>query len=94
MGRTMDQEDIILKVLKGLDYETYKPVIDSINARDTFITFEELHEKLINHRLFIQKNITPFSFPASVHAANYLQNSYRGQPKYTINHAILPTPTI
>ena len=47
MGKPMDNEDIVDKILTGLDYEAYKPIIDAVNTRDTVISFEELHEKLI-----------------------------------------------
>lgn len=39
LGKTIDNEDIIEKVLKGLDYDVFKPVIDAVNARDTPILF-------------------------------------------------------
>lgn len=40
----MDNEDIVDQILTGLDYEAYKLIIDDVNARDTVISFEELHE--------------------------------------------------
>ncbi|KZV23095.1 hypothetical protein F511_06619 [Dorcoceras hygrometricum] len=46
LGKPLDHEDLIEKVLEGLD-NTYQSVIDAINNRDTPITFDELHEKLI-----------------------------------------------
>ena len=36
----MGGEDIIAKILKGLDQESYKPIIDVVCARDTPITFK------------------------------------------------------
>lgn len=51
LGKQMDEEDITDAVLTGLDSTTYKPVIEAIHARDTPISFHELHEKLINHEL-------------------------------------------
>ncbi|KAH1072975.1 hypothetical protein J1N35_025303, partial [Gossypium stocksii] len=42
--------DFIEKFLEGLD-DTFEPVIDAVNSRDTAITFDELHEKLINREL-------------------------------------------
>lgn len=44
MGKPMDNEDIVDQILTGLDYEAYKLIIDDVNARDTVISFEELHE--------------------------------------------------
>lgn len=51
LGKKLDQEDQIDVVINGLDPNTYKPVIDAIHARDSTISFNELHEKLINHEL-------------------------------------------
>ena len=47
LGKPLDHEDLIKKILEGID-EDYQPVIDVINGRDTPISFDELHEKLIN----------------------------------------------
>lgn len=51
LGKKLDQEDIIDVVMNGLDQSTYKPILDVIHVRDSPITFNELHEKLINHEL-------------------------------------------
>ncbi|KAH9621863.1 hypothetical protein KSS87_002120 [Heliosperma pusillum] len=56
LGKPMDAEDIIAKVLRGLD-TSYQPVIEAIRARDTTISFDSLHEKLINHELTIKQSI-------------------------------------
>ena len=47
----MDNEDIVDTILDGLDQSQYKPKLDAIYARDTLISFNKLHEKLINHEL-------------------------------------------
>ena len=47
MGKPIDDEDFIDRVLEGLSDE-YKSVIDAINARDTSISFVELYDKLLN----------------------------------------------
>ena len=47
LGKPIDDDDLINWVLDGLSDE-YKFVIDAINARDTSISFAELHEKLLN----------------------------------------------
>lgn len=43
----MEDEDLIDIVLVGLGDE-YISVVDAINARDSPISFPELHEKLLN----------------------------------------------
>ncbi|XP_019190598.1 PREDICTED: uncharacterized protein LOC109185055 [Ipomoea nil] len=47
LGKPMEPEDITDKILDGLDSD-YQSVIDDVNGRDSIISFEELHEKLIN----------------------------------------------
>nr|GME05858.1 Retrovirus-related Pol polyprotein from transposon RE1 [Ipomoea batatas] len=42
LGKPIDDEDL------------YKSVVDAINARDTTISFAELHEKLLNKEVFLQ----------------------------------------
>lgn len=51
LGKKLDPEDVTDTILAGLDQTTYKPILDAICARDTPISFNELHEKLINHEL-------------------------------------------
>lgn len=55
LGQSLDQEDLIETVLDGLD-DSYKLVVDAINNRETLISFDELHEKLINHELSLQES--------------------------------------
>ena len=43
----MDEEDLMEQILDGVDDE-YKELIYVIQAHDTAITFDELHEKLAN----------------------------------------------
>ena len=45
LGKPMDHEDLIDRILEGLDalYETF---VEQINIRDSPISFEELHEKI------------------------------------------------
>lgn len=47
MDVTVDYEDLVLKILHGLD-ENYRELSNAIQARETPISFDELHEKLIN----------------------------------------------
>ena len=47
LGAPLDAEDLTDKILDGLGDE-YKELTRDVQARDTPITFEELHEKLLN----------------------------------------------
>ena len=50
----MDYEDLLEKVLDGLGSD-YQFVIDVVNGRDTLISFDEQHEKLINKEITLQQ---------------------------------------
>ena len=64
MGKPIDDEDLIDRVLEGLSDE-YKSIVDVINARDTSISFVELHEKLLNKEASLQTaQPSPLSLPA------------------------------
>ena len=62
LGKPIDDEDLIDLVLEGLSDE-YKSII---NARDTSISFVELHEKLLNKEVSLQTaQPSPLSLPAT-----------------------------
>lgn len=46
LGVATDVEDLTLKILRGLD-DSYKELAHAIQARDSAISFDELHEKLL-----------------------------------------------
>ncbi|XP_074293384.1 uncharacterized protein LOC141620405 [Silene latifolia] len=83
MGKLIDPEDIVSKVLKGLDYDLYKPVIDTIRARDTTISFEALHEKLLQHELLIKTQPTSNHFTPSANPAYRGHHQNRNQSRYS-----------
>ncbi|XP_019442217.1 PREDICTED: uncharacterized protein LOC109346933 [Lupinus angustifolius] len=58
-----------------------------VNARDTPITFEELHEKLINKEITASLKVIPSNFPATVNAANFMS-------KFLMLVALLNSKTI
>ncbi|KAK5776164.1 hypothetical protein PVK06_044123 [Gossypium arboreum] len=62
-GKLLDAEDLIEKVLEGLD-DTFQPVINAANSRETAITFDELHEKLINKELALHNSSSSVSVTA------------------------------
>lgn len=47
LGVVTDPEDLVLKVLNGLD-DSYKEISNAIQARDSAITFDELLDKLLS----------------------------------------------
>lgn len=63
IGKPVDHEDLIDGVLGGLD-TSYNSIIESVNGRDTLISFKELHEKLINKKLSLAQAQPPPELPA------------------------------
>ena len=53
LGASLDEEEITDKILDGLG-DDYKELVRAVQARDTSITFEELHEKLLNFEASLQ----------------------------------------
>ena len=53
LGAPMEEDDLTEKILDGLGDE-YKELVRAVQARDTMITFEELHEKLLNFEVSLQ----------------------------------------
>ena len=51
----MDHEDLLDKILDGLWSEYQYAIIDIVNGRNTPISFDELHEKLINKEITLQQ---------------------------------------
>ncbi|RVX00914.1 Retrovirus-related Pol polyprotein from transposon RE2 [Vitis vinifera] len=65
------------KPSRGLSDE-YKSVIDAINARDTSISFVELHEKLLNKNAYFQTaQPSPLSLPATTNPI-----AFRNRPNW------------
>ncbi|GMJ04082.1 hypothetical protein HRI_004077400 [Hibiscus trionum] len=75
LGKSLDADDLIEKVMEGLD-DTFQPVIDAINSRDIVITFDELHEKLINREL------TPHNSSSSVPVTAYSNHTQRSNQRF------------
>jgi len=53
LGAPIDIEDLTEKILDGLDDE-YKELVRVVQARDTAISFDELHEKLLSFEASLQ----------------------------------------
>ncbi|KAL9246072.1 hypothetical protein vseg_019653 [Gypsophila vaccaria] len=56
LDRPMDIEDILTVIFDGLDSDLYGPVISVVKARDTPISFEDLHERLIQHEVIVNQS--------------------------------------
>ena len=53
LGKPVDEEDLIDKILDGLGDE-YKGIVNAVNARQMLISFAEIHEKLTNKEVSLQ----------------------------------------
>ena len=53
LGKPLDHEDLINKILDGLN-DDYKIITDIVQNRETPILFDELHEKSINRELALK----------------------------------------
>nr|TKR89925.1 hypothetical protein D5086_0000238180 [Populus alba] len=81
LGAPVDSEDISEKILEGLGPE-YTELARVVQARDTPISFDELHEKLLNFEASIHNtnHTTQPYFPASAHLANRAFSGPRAFP--------------
>ena len=98
-GKPLDHEDLIEKILEGLADDN-QLVIDTVNAHDTPISFDELHEKLINKELLLRQktNSTPLlatANPTHVQFTRGNNKNHSSRPPenpYTTNRNGRPTP--
>jgi len=79
LGASLDEEEITDKILDGLG-DDYKELVRAVQAKDTSITFEELHEKLLNFEASLQN--LPYEshhFPATTNPT-YRTNTKNWRP--------------
>ncbi|XP_071741161.1 uncharacterized protein [Rutidosis leptorrhynchoides] len=73
-GSTVDDDDLVLYILHSLGPE-YKEICAAVRIRDTPITFDELHDKLIDSEL--QQKASIKTTAPVIPTANYLQRGAR-----------------
>lgn len=77
LGAPLDAEDLTEKILDGLSDE-YKELVRAVQARDTIITFEELHEKLLNFEASVlTTKPEPSHFPATANPTSRNTTTWR-----------------
>jgi len=81
LGAAVDDEDLSERILEGLG-DDYKELARAVQARDTPISFDEPHEKLLNFKASLQNtNKTEQScFPAPANPANRAYTGSRYLP--------------
>lgn len=92
LGKNIDQEDLIDAILCGLNPKEYKDVILAVNARDTTISFTELHEKLITHELTLKQK-QPVDLPAIPHTTFPVHIAATHYNRTNTQRGLLPTPS-
>ncbi|PON74636.1 Zinc finger, CCHC-type [Trema orientale] len=94
LGKPVDNEDPIDKVLEGLGDE-YKSIIDAVNARETPISFSELHEKLLNKEASLQSNqFTPLPLlPTANQTVQWNCQTWRPSVPYLPSFGSSPDPS-
>ena len=89
--KPMDHEDLLEKILDGLRSE-YQYVIDAVNGHDTPISFDELHEKLINKEIKLQQHSLSFVVPTTTNpTVPYSRSGYHGTPHHRPLFPLGPT---
>ncbi|KAG6757830.1 hypothetical protein POTOM_038156 [Populus tomentosa] len=61
----MDPEDLTDTILDGLD-DDYKELVRAVQARDTSISFDDLHEKLLSFEAMSSSHATPLPITANL----------------------------
>ena len=70
LGAPMEEEDLTKKILDGLG-DVYKELVCAVQACDTSITFDKLHEKLLSFEAFLSANSkSEVQLPITTNPAN------------------------
>ncbi|KAA8550183.1 hypothetical protein F0562_001867 [Nyssa sinensis] len=92
LGAPLDEEEITDKILYGLS-DDYKELVRAVQARDTSITFEELHEKLLNFEVSLQSVVPEqHHFPATAHPTSKSHKNWRSFNPQHNTHTNWHTP--
>ena len=88
LGAPIDAEDLKEQILDGLGDE-YRELTRAVQARDMPITFEELHEKLLNFEAFVlTTKPDPLYFLATANLTSKNRAPWRSPaPSSTTNHS-------
>ncbi|KAG7598911.1 Integrase catalytic core [Arabidopsis suecica] len=86
LGSPLPHEDLLDHITTGLD-DDYRPVVELVNGRETPITIEELHEKLLNRENTLRNlaETTSTAAPASANMAQHKYNNNNNSSKQNQN---------
>ena len=82
LGAPMDDDDLTERILDELD-DDYKELVRAVQARDTSISFDELHEKLLSFEATLQDHKRlPSTVPVTANPAARSGSNWRpSQPQ-------------
>ncbi|KAL9237142.1 hypothetical protein vseg_011728 [Gypsophila vaccaria] len=92
LRKPMDPEDIIPKVIRGLNSPHYRAIKEMVEARDSPISFDPLHKKLINHDLRQPESTSITNFSTIAYAASYRGHSHHQSTRATAHSSPMPRP--
>ncbi|KAL9463125.1 hypothetical protein AB3S75_001013 [Citrus x aurantiifolia] len=75
-GALYDEDDLTDEILEAVE-DDYKELARAVQARDTPITFEELHEKLLNFEASLNTSKPDTMFPITAHVTTRTNNNWR-----------------
>ncbi|KAK9266854.1 hypothetical protein L1049_027113 [Liquidambar formosana] len=92
--------DLVIHILNGIGTE-FKEIAASIRTRETSISFEELHDKLIDYEAFLERVVTqiePMVMTANIthrgdnsthsnRRSNPTRGGYQGRPQFSQNRS-------
>ena len=82
LNHTIEDDDLALKILGGIN-QSYENLISAIHICDSPVTFEELHEKLINYEAHLKTEAwKKAALPNMPTYANLAQKSSLNSTKY------------
>ena len=80
-GSPFDNDDRTDKILETLG-DDYKELVRAVQGRDTPISFEELHEKLLNFEATLNITRLQTAFPITAHVSTHTNNNWRNSNNY------------
>ena len=84
IGYPLSDDELVVHVLNGLGGE-FKEICAAIRARDTSVSFEELHDKLLDQELFLKRDHDSGSSSPPQVTAQYNQRFQNNKGRYGNN---------
>lgn len=92
LGKPYEEDVLIEKILEQLNDSDYDSIVQAMQTRETTISFDELHEKLLNRELSIAHKAAPLMYPATANYATKPGYKGRQHSQPPSSKPLLPTP--